>query len=568
VLRNRLIAATFCLLSLSLPAVAGYDQGQELYKQKQYPQAAAEYEDAVAKKPKHAMAHYKLGLTYGHLNRHAEALTELEKALALDPGLAARTKIGEAIDRERAKAGRSSTGTNGRSSADRRSQSQSQSAPTGRSQSSRDEGLIPTLQKGAIYVHPAMRAKLSEADEAALAKHLASKGMTIKAVLVPTTEVRKEAASLAAYANRLSSYLRLGTDGVVIVASDKGVAAVGGSLKQADMAAIVADSLVDFSSSYKTGIANLADRIAARRQTKETQSTGFWAFLLLIAGAIGGMIWWRRKAKVKALKLEINGLMGQFSDRMSAAGDDLQYVTSNPQAVEARQLFDEATAIYLDVDKKLPETGKPADLEAFRPRMRKALTMMGQSQTMIKALINGQEPPKRSELTEKDVLSADEAGRSVVGSPSGCFFCSRPVTPEEGSLVDVKQDGRTIRVLACPTCTSSLEHGQTPQVVGYYDQGRFTPWYERPGYDYNRDRSGLTLGDVMLLNWMFDRPSHHHHYHDDYDRSSSWRQDEGTAERYTSNAAEGSLMGSGSSYSDSGQAAEGSFWSSSSSDHS
>lgn len=562
---HRLFAATICLLTLSVPAFASYEAAQDLYKEKQYPQAAAEYEDAVAKKPKHAMAHYKLGLTYSHLNRHAEALAELEKALSLDPGLAQRTKITEAIARERSKTGSASQRPSSRRPSGTRSTAPSQTAATGAGATA----MIQTLQQGPIYVAPSMRSKLPAADEAALAQRLAATGLTIKAVVVPSTEVRREATSLAAYANRLSSYLRLGSDGVVIVASDKGVAAVGGSLKQGDMAAIVADSLVDFSSSYKTGIANLADRIAARRKVKSNQSTGFWAFLLLIAGAIVGIVFWRRRAKAKALKATINALMGEFSDRMSAAGDDLQYVTSDPKAAEARQLFDEATAIYLDIDNKLPETTKPADLEAFQPRLRKALTLMGYAQTMIKALINGQEPPKRSALTEKDIPKADAAtARSVVGSPAGCFFCSRPTTPSEGSLVDVRQDGRTIRVLACPTCAAAVENGQVPQVVGYYEQGRFTPWYERSGYDYHRDRSGLTLGDVMLLDWMFDRPHYHHHYDSGYRSGSSWRHDDETAERYTSSAAEGSLMGSGSSYSDSGQAAEGSFWSSSSSDQS
>jgi ribosomal protein L24E len=564
VLRNRLLAATLCLFAVSLPALAGYDEGQDLYKQQRYPEAAAEYEKAVAEKPKYAMAHYKLGLTYGHLGRHAEAVAELEKAVALDPGLSQRTKIDDAIARERKKAGGAAaprTG-NGRRSSNGHAPTQTGETPGG------GQGLITALKQGPLYVHPAMRARLSEADQADLAKQLAAKGMTFKVAVVPTSEVRKEATSLAAYANRLASYLRVGTDGAVIVASDKGVSAVGGGLKQGDMAAIVADSLADFSTSYSKGILALADRIVARRHTKDTQSTGFWVFVLMIGGAIGGVIFWRKRARRAELKATINKLMGEFSDRMSAAGDDLQYVTSDPRSAEARQLFDEATAIYLDIDKKLPATSAPTELETFATRMRRAITLMGYSQTMIKALINGQEPPKRHQLTEKDVPPAAEAGvRNVVGSPTGCFFCSRPVSPGEGSLVDVRQDGRTIRVMACPACAAAVENGQTPQVVGYYDSGRFTPWYERPGYDYHRDRSGLTLGDVMLLNWMFDRPSYHHHHYDyGYDRGSNWRHDERTVDRYTSDAAEGSLMGSGSSHSDRGEAAEGSFWSSGSSD--
>jgi tetratricopeptide (TPR) repeat protein/ribosomal protein L24E len=558
VLRNRLIAATLCLMAVSLPAYAGYDEGQEFYKQKRYAEAAVEYEEAVAQKPKHAMAHYKLGLTYAQLKRHAEALTEFDKALALDPGLAQRTTINEAIDRARSKVSKQSKPSNGS-----RPQSGDKPAPKGA------QGLINVLQQGSIYVHPAMRSRLSTADEAAVASHLAGTGLTVKVAVVPTSEVKKEATSLAAYANRLSSYLRVGDDGVVIAVSDKGVSAVGGSLKKGDMEAIVADSLVDFSGSYKQGIIALTDRIAARRQTREAQSTGFWVFLLMAGVAIVAFFWWRKRARGAKLKTEINQLMGEFSDRMAAAGDDLQYVTADPRAAEARQLFDEATAIYLDVDKKLPETSKPADLAALLPRMRQALTLMGYSQTMIKALINGETPPKRSELKEKDVIPAAEAGvRHVVGSPTGCFFCSRPITPAEGSLVDVQQDGRTIRVMACPTCTAAVENGRTPQVVGYYDSGRFTPWYERPGYDYQRDRGGLSLGDVMLLSWLFDRPTtHHHHYGSGGGGGGgNWRHDESTAERYTSDAAEGSLMGSGSSYSDTGEAAEGSFWSSSSSD--
>jgi hypothetical protein len=572
----RFLSACLITCFVGLPAWAGYQEGQALYKEKRYAEAAVEYENAVNAKPSDGMAFYKLGLTYAQLNRHSDAVRALEQALAVDPTLTGRTKIAEALDRSRQKAGvgsrpPGSTAPQGRGNAP---------SSTGAGADLSGQGLIEALQQGPLVVANAMRSKLSETDANSLAAELKKRAVVTKVALLTNATVKRSAPSLAAYAHKLSTYLSLPADAVVIVATDKGVAAVSGAINAKEMTAIVTASLADFSQGYPNGIRKLLAGIDARRGTKET--TGAGIVFLLFGGMAGtaGLFWWRRRAKQASLKAQLNALMGQFTDRMAAANDDLRYVTADPKAGEARQLFDEATAIYMDIDKRLPQTHDVKGLEGMIPLMRQAVTQMGYVQTMITAVIDGKEPPKRADLKEEHIQPADRAtARAVVGSPTGCFFCSKPTTPQEGSIIEVKQDGKAMRVLACPTCAAQSEHGQTPQVAGYYEQGRFTPWYERQGYDYYRDRGGLSLMDLVALDYLFD---HNRGYGGGYgyDEPTHWRQDQGQADTVMTDAThgtlsdsgaggEGSFWGSSSGSAETGKAAEGSFWGSSSgSDHS
>ncbi|MBC7541351.1 MAG: tetratricopeptide repeat protein [Candidatus Sericytochromatia bacterium] len=569
-MRRRFLSACLATLVLSLPAWAGYAEGQALYKEKKYAAAAVEYEKAVAAKPNDAMAFYKLGLTYAQLNRHADAVQVFEQAMSVDPTITSRSKIAESLDRSRQKAG-------GSASRPRNSAPQTNAPQANAGSSLAGQELIKALKEGPLVIEAGMRDKLTEPEAADLAAVLKKRSVVTKIALLTHATVRRDAPTLAAFAHKLSTYLALPTDAVVIVVTDKGVAAVSGAITATEMATVVGASLSEFSQGYAGGVRTLLAGIDARRTTKERQSSGFWFGFFAIGAGIGGFFWWRQRAKRTALKADINKLMGEFTDRMAAANDDLRYITDDPQATEAKQLFDESTAIYMDVDKRLAKTNNVTGLTTMVAGMRRAVSQMGHAQTMIKAIIDGKEPPKRSEMKEEDILPADQAtARSVVGSPVGCFFCSRPTSPQEGSIIEVQQDGKSMRVLACPTCSASVAHGQTPQVAGYYDQGRFTPWYERQGYDYNRDRGGLSLMDLVALDYLFD---HHRGY--GYDQPTHWRHDQGQADNYMSDATQGTLSqpaesggfwGSSPGSAETGTAAEGGFWgsatSSSSSDHS
>jgi tetratricopeptide (TPR) repeat protein len=76
------------LVLASPQAGEGYFNLAEAYrKQGQLTEAATAFEEAARKMPDYALARSKRGLTLSSLGRHAEAIPEFEKAIALDPRL-------------------------------------------------------------------------------------------------------------------------------------------------------------------------------------------------------------------------------------------------------------------------------------------------------------------------------------------------------------------------------------------------------------------------------------------------------------------------------------------------
>jgi superkiller protein 3 len=64
------------------------DAAQQAIDRQDYPSAAQNYQDYLAKKPDDATVHYDLGYAYTALHKPAEAKSEYEKAIALNPKLA------------------------------------------------------------------------------------------------------------------------------------------------------------------------------------------------------------------------------------------------------------------------------------------------------------------------------------------------------------------------------------------------------------------------------------------------------------------------------------------------
>jgi Flp pilus assembly protein TadD len=74
------------------PAVAELNRllvaAQDAVDQKDYPAAAKDYQDYLAKKPDDAQAHFNLGFAYTAMKLPADARMEYEKAISLDPKMA------------------------------------------------------------------------------------------------------------------------------------------------------------------------------------------------------------------------------------------------------------------------------------------------------------------------------------------------------------------------------------------------------------------------------------------------------------------------------------------------
>ncbi|MBF0495001.1 MAG: tetratricopeptide repeat protein [Deltaproteobacteria bacterium] len=88
-----------------LPHAAGVylEQGDIYLAHEEYHRAIREYNDALEKEPKNAVAFNNRGIAYYHLGQYAEAISDYDQAIILDPGYAkayfnrglARHKSGE-----------------------------------------------------------------------------------------------------------------------------------------------------------------------------------------------------------------------------------------------------------------------------------------------------------------------------------------------------------------------------------------------------------------------------------------------------------------------------------------
>jgi len=70
---------------LALPATAGWDEGVAAFTQKNFDQAAKEFQELVDQNPEGWRGHYMLGLCFEKLQRQEDALSHLRKAYDLNP---------------------------------------------------------------------------------------------------------------------------------------------------------------------------------------------------------------------------------------------------------------------------------------------------------------------------------------------------------------------------------------------------------------------------------------------------------------------------------------------------
>lgn len=127
------------------------------------------------------------------------------------------------------------------------------------------QDIIDALNEGPLVIEDVMRSTVNEAEAASLTADLKSRSVLTKVALLSNATVRRDAPSLAAYDHKLAVGLHLPSDAIVIVATEKGVAAVSGVISAKEMAAIVKASVADFGQGYQVGIDKMLARIDVRR---------------------------------------------------------------------------------------------------------------------------------------------------------------------------------------------------------------------------------------------------------------------------------------------------------------
>ena len=80
------LALAVLILATATLVEAGWEEGVAAFKSGNYQQAAKEFQTFVDERPDVFQGHYMLGQSLAKLKRNDEALTQLRKALELEPG--------------------------------------------------------------------------------------------------------------------------------------------------------------------------------------------------------------------------------------------------------------------------------------------------------------------------------------------------------------------------------------------------------------------------------------------------------------------------------------------------
>lgn len=97
---RRPVISSFIVLfaaASAFPAFAGWDEGVAAFTAKNYPQAAAEFQQLVDQNPEGYRSHYMLGMSLQRMGRKEEALNHLREAYNLNPNdLSIKLELGKA----------------------------------------------------------------------------------------------------------------------------------------------------------------------------------------------------------------------------------------------------------------------------------------------------------------------------------------------------------------------------------------------------------------------------------------------------------------------------------------
>lgn len=78
-------------------------------------------------------------------------------------------------------------------------------------------------------------------------------------------------------------------------------------------------------------------------------------------------------------------------------------------------------------------------------------------------------------------------GRNKKLSPTGCYFCSRPLMVTKTFNTKVKIDGEIKKVICCSICKDELDHTKKVKVLFFMKDGKQVHWSELPDYKPTED---------------------------------------------------------------------------------
>jgi hypothetical protein len=201
-------------------------------------------------------------------------------------------------------------------------------------------------------------------------------------------------------------------------------------------------------------------------QAPEEQSGGVGAGTILLAllgiGAVGGgfALYRSRQRRREQERRELEQVKQTAQEDLIALGDDIRNLDIDVQlreeADEARQHHAAAVAAYERAGTALDRSRSPADIAAVSAALEEGRFEMATA----KALLNGEEPPKRR---------------------PPCFFDTRH-GPSVRDVTWAPPGGVPRQVPACAADALRVEQGQEPETRQVMVGDRSEPFYNAPGY--------------------------------------------------------------------------------------
>ncbi len=375
--------------------------------------------------------------------------------------------------------------------------------------------VVQVLSREDLYVEPAMAGRMPQADRqrlAAKAAELRGLGWTIKFALISRPPAGFQ--TLGEFTSELHRYLNL-RDGLLIVASQNAVSAKTDRLGREETQRLTdASRRVFTSEGYAAGMAYLADSIVAEAEAREAAGRTA-AVLLLGLGllglvGLGAFLTVRLGAGRRARLRELRGWHAELTAAALEFDRVLGPAPTSGRGRDGRRSLDLVLDQLAEIGSRLDRLGR-AGLFGPSPRaLDEAARALGEARDRLAALAGSlaDEFPELKEVKLPDLVRVEPAAEA--GPPLACFFCARPLRPDEAREVVLDFGTERRRVVVDPEHYEALRRGEQPPVRTVEVGGRQVPWFEDPNFDPRRDYrpsySGIGLPELLLLWGLFGHP--------------------------------------------------------------
>ncbi len=483
-----------------LPSLAKADalsEGRALYQQKNYTAAAQKFLQATQENPNNAKAWWHLGFADRKLGRYPDALKAFQKAGRIDPTdsfASSPAKYQQILSQTQADINRGSTGNHGGTGGYHRS-------------SSKEQNIVTALQTSDVYLSPGFKAD---------AGRLQSTADSLRPLAVKFVVLNSEihGRSLMQAARRLHHYLSLGK-GILILASHRGVAAYAQGISISTLGRETRKvAPIMEGGDYTTGLAQLAQNLAADEKAGATRSTIAWGTvfgivaIIIVLAILFSAVSRRRTALARREKLSKQ--REQVVNQFNFISNQLE-TTEGPQVAIARQSraaagtkLDEASQLLVKASSEYDFQRVQTLLDQAEADLISARRALGGDSAPTAGVATGATAPASNATTDWDKVPTEQRGV--------CFFCSKPALLNELTPVNVNLGGEERKVLACADDLNTVKSGQMPNIRAFNVNGQMVPWYANNQYNpYNNYYSsgfdsGSFLGDMVsmyMINQMF-----------------------------------------------------------------